>query len=564
VEKRAAEPRLENHWEWGLSPAAGEIQWPWGFVNHDGTAGTGFYDLRAGQLDFLDQHILRLPYLVSPPNPRVLVIGVGGGRDIITALRFGASHVTGVELDPVTVEIIRDDPFGITQGFFRRPNISLVSGEGRHFVKRTRERFDLIQLTGVDTLSAQTSGAYVLAENYLYTVEAFRDYLDHLNPGGVLSITTGHLDDENPNSAGRMISVAQQALRERGVARPEDRIALIPSRNLYADVLIKPEAFDAAQVQRLADAAQQLGFTPLLLPGRASHPVFAALASATGDEREALLAGQKYVLAATTDDSPFFFRNYRWSQVFNADPITPVHSTALGQIVLVLLLVSLSVLGSVFVLGPLLVFRRKGIAGGGRQPVAILLYFLAVGVGFMLFEISLMQRFVLYLGYPTYSLTVTLASLLVFLGCGSFLSRRWVGHERVVLPMAVVAIAVMVVFYSQLLPLIQAATLGMPLAIRIVLSVAMLAPLGLVMGIFFPLGIRRAAEVHEDLVPWAWGINGCASVTATVLAVMLAMSQGFMRVWILSVAIYAVGVAAFLLAGSSPVSTPARSAPRDV
>lgn len=555
LEKRAAEPRLENRWEWGLSPTAGEIQWPWGFVSHDGTAGTGFYDLRAGQLDFLDQHILRLPYLVAPPSPRVLVIGVGGGRDIITALRYGASHVTGVELDPITVEIIRDDPFGITDGFFRQPAISLIAGEGRHFVKRTPERFDLIQLTGVDTLSAQTSGAYVLAENYLYTVEAFHDYLDHLNPGGVLSITTGHLDNSNPNSAGRMVSVAQQALRERGVERPQDQIAFIPSRNLYADVLIKPEAFDPAQVQRLADAAQQLQFAPLLLLGRASHPVFSALASATGEEREALLAGQKYVLTATTDDSPFFFRNYRWTQLFNADPIGPAHTTALGQIVLVLLLLSLSVLGAVFVLGPLLVFRRRGIAGDGRQPVAILLYFLAIGTGFMLFEISLMQRFVLYLGYPTYSLTVILASLLVSLGYGSFLSRRWVGREHVVLPMAVVAIAALVVFYSKLLPLIQTATLGMPLANRIVLSVAMLAPLGLVLGMFFPLGIRRAAEVHEDLVPWAWGINGCASVTATVLAVVLAMSHGFMRVWILSVVIYAFGVAAFLFAGRSPTPT---------
>lgn len=541
-------PRLTNALEWGLSSKAPEtIQRSWGFVHHDGAAGTSLYDLRAGRLDYLDMHILRMPYLVAPATPRVLVIGVGGGRDIVTAVRYGASHVTGVELDPVTIDLIRGDPFDISQGFFRQPSVTLVAGEGRHFVHATKERFDLIQLTGVDTLSAQSSGAYVLAENFLYTTEAFQDYLDHLTPTGVLSVVTGHLVDHSPNAAGRMVSVAQQALRERGVERPQNHIAVIRSDNLFADVMVKVEPFRPGEVELLASQAGRLGFTPLTLPGRAGHPVFDGLASTTGAERDALLSNLEYLVDATTDDSPFFFRFYRWTDLFRTDPITPDHTTALGQIILVLLLGSLSVLGAVLVLGPLMVFRRRGVAGG--QPAAILLYFLAIGFGFMLFEISLMQRFVLFLGYPTYSLTVTLSSLLVFLGCGSFLSRRWVGHERTVLPLAVLAVALLALFYMKGLPAIQAQTLGAPLTIRVLLTVAMLAPLGLVLGMFFPLGIRRAAEIHEDLVPWAWAVNGCASVTATVLTVMLAMSFGFALVWTLSVAVYAIGVAIFLIAG---------------
>jgi spermidine synthase len=533
--------------EWGISAVApGNIQPYWGFVTHDATAGTPVYDLREGRLDFLDHHTLRMPYLVVPSAPRVLVIGVGGGRDIITADRYGASHVTGVELDPVTVELVHDDPFGVSEGLFQSDRVDLIAGEGRSFVRRTEERFDLIQITGVDTLAAQSSGAYVLAENYLYTVEAFSDYLDRLTPDGMLCVTTGHLYDNEPNATGRMVSVAREALLRRGIEQPGRHIAVVTSRRLFANVMVRPTPFTAAQTAALAAEAKRLQFAVLWLPGMPSNAVFTGLATATGAERERLLAEAKYVLTPTTDDSPFFFRLFRWSEL-DIDPISPVHTTALGQIVLALLLISLTVLSVLLILAPLLVFRRRGIQLGSARPFGILVYFLAIGTGFMLFEISLMQRFVLFLGYPTYSLSVTLASLLVFLGMGSWLSRRWIGRERVVLPLGVVGIAILALFYMRGLPAIQDATLGAPLMARVALTVAVLAPLGLLLGMFFPLGIRFAAAEHEDLVAWAWGINGCASVTGTVLTVMLAMSFGFTRVWLLSLLVYAAGVAALLV-----------------
>ncbi len=204
-------------------------------------------------------------------------------------------------------------------------------------------------------------------------------------------------------------------------------------------------------------------------------------------------------------------------------------------------------LGALFILAPLLAFNRRGIAGGGAARTGVLLYFLSIGLGFMLFEISLIQRFILFLGHPTYSLTVTLGSLLISLGCGSYLSRPWVGRERIALPMAVLGIGLLTLFYMQGLPVVQGWFLGSHIAVRAAVTALVLAPLGLVMGLFFPLGIRRAASIHEDLVPWAWGINGCASVTGGVLSVILAMSYGFVAVWIFSLVIYACGAAAFLV-----------------
>jgi hypothetical protein len=551
VERRADTPPLTNLAEWGLSMGVKyQAQPVQAFVTHDGTAGTPIYDLRQGHLDFLDDHILKLPYRIAVPHPRVLIIGVGGGRDVVTAVRFGASHVKGIELDPITIDLIRNTFGRFSDGVFSRPEVELVAGEGRHFIERDRERYDLIQITGVDTLAAQTSGAYVLAENYLYTSEAFQAYLDHLSPDGVLSIAIGEWNPDEPQASGRMLLVARKALLDRGTTDPEAHIALISSRHLLSDVLVKPKGFAPAEVSVLESESRRLEFSPLLLPGTPGHPIYRALMRETGQARAALLARLPYVLEPVTDNSPFFFRFFRWADLLKQTDFGPAHTTALGQLVLLVLLVSLVVLSALFIVGPLVFFRRR--LSIDRRTLGILAYFVALGLGFMLLEISLMQRLVLYLGYPTYALSVVLFSLLIFLGVGSYLSRRWVGKERSALPVALLCLFVLVLFYRTGLPAVERATLGAPLAARIALTLAMLAPLGLILGMFFPLGIRRAETIHPDLVPWAWGINGCASVTASVFAVITAMGYGFGAVWLLALATYALGILAFLTLTGAP------------
>jgi SAM-dependent methyltransferase len=513
-------------------------------INHDASAGAPLYDLRQGRLDHLDHHVLRVPYLVANPRPRVLVIGVGAGRDVVTALRFGSPHVTALELDPSTAQIVKSEMNDVLMGLFHRPDVELIAGEGRHFVRTTEERFDLIQLTGVDTLAAAFSGAYVLAENYLYTVEAVHDYLDRLRPGGVLSFATGDYNPADPKATGRMVSVARQALLERGFEHPERHMAVIDSGSLLMEIMIKESGFSPKDVGALFSNAYELGFTARLLPTGVGVPPHLDLATATGPARKKLLETLRYDLSPTTDNRPFFFAYYRFSDLFGKDVLGPEHTTAMGQLVLVLLGAVLTLLGGVFILGPLLQGRLPEVPR--RAALSVLAYFLSIGLGFMLFEISLMQRFVLFLGHPTYSLSITLASLLASLGLGSFLSRRWRGNERRALRYGVIGLVVLAAFYALILPLIQASLLKSPFAVRALVSVLLLCPLGLVAGMFFPLGIAAAARIDARLVAWAWGINGCASVTGTVLAVLLAMSYGFQAVWMLSVVIYAAGTAALL------------------
>lgn len=546
VKRGSDSPPLTNASEWGLSPAYdGEAQHAWGFLTHDASAGAPIYDLREGNAEFLDHHILRLPYLVATPEPRVLVIGVGGGRDLITARRYGASHVTGVELDPVTVSLIRDDLSRLHAGAFAPPAVELHAGEGRHFIARSTERYDVIQITGVDTLAAQASGAYVLAENYLYTEEAFHGYLDHLAPRGILSMGLGELVPEQPQSLGRMVLIARKALQGRGIAHPEQHLIAVTSNFIQVGLLVRLEPFEVSEVDHVVQEIAAPRFTPLLLPGRKGHPVYDALMTSTGSARTALFDRLPYLIQPVTDEQPFFFRFFRWGDLLSTSDFGAVHTTALGQLVLLVLLVSLTVLGAVFILLPLAFFLRGAVASS-RSAVLVLVYFLSIGLGFMMLEISLMQRFVLFLGYPTFALSVVLLSLLGSLGAGSFLSKRWVGRERRALPLALLFVACIVVLYKTALPGVLDRTIGMSLPLRIALTIALLAPLGTTLGVFFPLGIRRAAEIHPDLVPWAWGVNGCASVVASVASIILAMELGFVAVWVSSLAIYAVGVAAFL------------------
>jgi spermidine synthase len=548
---------------WGLSPTAQSAQPLWGLVMHDGSAGTPVYDLREGRFSEVEDHILSYPYRIARERPRVLVIGVGGGRDILVARHHGARRVRGVELDPATLNLIQNVLAPQYGDFFHSPEIELVAGEGRHEARRSKERFDLIQLTGVDTVTAAASGAYVLAENYLYTVEAIEDFLSALEPRGILSYTVGHWDSQRPQVAGRILTVAAEALRARGATNPERHVALVNSRSMFVNLIVKNEPLLEAEVRRLRAEAERLEFEILALPD-GGHSLYGDLLRLEGSSLERHLDSLPYDVSPVWDDNPFFFAFYRARDLFAPDDLGPAHNTALGQLVLVLLLVAVAVLALLIIVAPL-ALRRGWRVVRGRRGLSLMGYFLAVGVGFMFFEVSLLQRFIIYLGYPTYSLSVVLFTLLVAMGVGSALSQRWVGRERQTIAICVVLVAAMALGFATLLQPLQDRTLGLPLVVRASITVALLTPLGIVLGHFFPLGIRRAGALDPDMVSWAWAINGSASVVATIAAVILAMSIGFTLVWAAAVAIYALGAVALWVSEADAnnrnvrVRTPSRS-----
>jgi hypothetical protein len=494
-----------------------------------------------------------------PPAPfHALVIGTGGGRDLLSALVFGATSVDGVEINPIIVnDVMRDKFRDYSGGIYDRPNVRVAVEDGRSFVRRSARQYDIIQASLVDTWAATAAGAYALSENSLYTVEAFDDYLDHLTDRGVLSVSRWVFDGL------RLISLAQEAGARRGW-NPADRLAIIQHENV-ATFLLKKTPFTPEETNLLAGAADDLGFAVIYLPGRPvrtfgdTRDDYVRLLQAP--DRHAFYRDYPLDVTPTTDDRPFFFnttrlRNHSFVapilRLFGVDVQRPANAGAWatgGLTALLVLLAISSFLIVLFILGPLAVTSRGALGEGWFRSLA---YFACLGGAFMLIEVALLQRFVLLLGHPVYSLTVTLFSLLLGTGLGSVMSRRV--HDNSLRRIAILAcgaVALVGVLWGNVLPWIVEAAIAWPLPLRILLAVALMTPAGMVMGIPLPAGVRLLAASQPQLVAWAWGMNGALSVLGAILAVFIAMHWGFAVTLLCGAAIYVVA-GALLMRWAAP------------
>jgi spermidine synthase len=534
---------------WGASPRYDGPGQHFRMIGYDGDSCASMYRWSGAreELDWLHHHVFEAPYLLTE-RPRVLVIGVGGGVDILTAIANDAASIVGVELNPITIALEQGPYAAYNGGILNRPEVTMVAAEGRHFLRSTADRYDLIEMNSIGTLSASSSAAYVLPESYLFTADAVSDYLSHLTPGGVFASATGDFNtpEWQPRHTLRLLSNVRRALARRGVQAPERHVAIVASAEGLAMVhtLVKAEPFTAEDMARLDAFVQTEGFEYWQRPDRRVDHAAALLLWGDDAEREAFYARQDLNLRATTDESPFFFNFYKWRTLWKrSGEMDAARTFTTGQIVLVLMLAQSVVAAAVLVLAPLIA-RRGADLGSMPRRSGYVLYFVAVGLGFMLLEISFLQRFGLYLGYPTYTISVVLFSLLIFAGLGSLLSARIAPPYERALTAALAALVSLTMLYLLGLSVIFGATLGASLPVRIAIAVALLAPLGLLLGVFFPLGITLVSARSVHFVPWAWAITGCAGVVGTILAVMLAISWDFRVVTLLALAIYAAGVGA--------------------
>jgi hypothetical protein len=522
---------------WGLSGAYQGDTVRQKFITVDAAAITPINEWHGNmdELAFLNYTPASLAYRLID-RPRALIIGPGGGIDVLTALYNGAREITAVEINPLIVnELMRDRYREFSGGLYTDyEQVHVIVAEGRNFVARSDEVYDVIQLSQVDTWAAASSGAYSLSENYLYTVEAFHDYLDHLTPSGILTIGRWYL--EPPAQAMRLVTIGATVLSQRGVKDPSQHFVVVRAGDT-STLLMKQIPFTPEEIVRLREIIEPLYFTFLYAPGAPdSDPRFVAFFQAK--DKRAFYKSYPLDVTPTTDDRPFFFENYGW---------TNFGTFRSGKLTLTILFVQALILATAFILWPLWRFRRDGLQVPGVR--GFLIYFAALGIGFIFIELGLMQRFILFLGHPTYSISVVLFSVLIFSGLGSFLSNRWRERPYHGQRMAIPLLVGLTLIYTPSLPVALEAALPWPLAARVALSIAILAPLGLVMGMPFPLGIHLAHRVNIRLVPWAWGVNGFASVIGSILSIMLAQSYGFKVVLVLAVVIYIAGLLAIARVG---------------
>jgi hypothetical protein len=487
------------------------------------------------------------------PSSEVVVVGTGGGRDILSALVFDQRRITGVEINPSILELVNGRFGDFTGHLDRNPRVRFVNDEARSYLARMEDRVDIIQISLIDTWAATASGAFVLTENSLYTLEAWTRFLERLSPRGVLSVSRWYYADR-PGEVYRSAVLAVAALRRRGVTRPQDHFAIVraspPATAGAPDgigtILVSRDPLSAADLDTLETLAARLKFDIVQSPRTSVDDTFAAIASR--DRLPALLASYPLDISAPTDDSPFFFHMLRLRDVFDArrwqdQGIVSFNMKAVG--VLGVLLVTVVLMTTACIVVPLMRTRR-GTSLEGAAPY--LAYFVAIGLGFMLIEISQLQRLTIFLGHPSYSLSVVLFSLLVSSGLGSLSTARVTAPESAARRRLMLTIAIMAAF-GLLTPLVTHRFEASSTPIRIALSIALLFPIGFLMGMAFPLGMRLALRRAPLLAPWFWGVNGAASVCASVLAVVIAIGAGISAAFWTGTACYLGALAALTMTG---------------
>ncbi len=502
-----------------------------------------------------------VPALVNVLRPRgdYAIIGPGGGVDVQRAVGNGSPNVTGIEINPIIVnDIMRDRFADYTYHLYQLPEVHIHVSDGRSFIRNSRDQYDVVQMTLVDTWASTAAGAFALSENNLYTVEAFREYFEHLKPDGMIAITRWEFTQ--PREALRVVSQAMEALRQLGVQDSTQNFIVVSDGPLDVDgrpvlVLAKKSAF--TEEEQLAVLRHIKGATPdearlnlhvLYLPATGdrpgmAHPAFAGLIRS--QDARAFSADYAYNVTPVSDNAPFFFFTLKPEQVFrdlNQGGID--WKVNLGIAILGLLLIISIAAVTAFLVVPLALSRQ---ARSGRS--VRLLYFIAIGLGYILVEIAFIQRFVLFLGNPTYALTVVIFLMLLSSGAGSLLSRRWFRQPtRVAWAMAVIVIALLACVFA--LPWLLEALVGLPFVMKLLVSAAILMPLGVAMGMPFPSGLRALSHgeagggsgtTKHGALEWAWAMNAASSVLGSVLAMVIAIQFG------LNVTL-ACGAAAYVLA----------------
>ncbi|MDS4020773.1 MAG: SAM-dependent methyltransferase [Candidatus Competibacter sp.] len=526
------------------------------FTDGDGLTAINRFDGRWEPLAYLDFLTSALPYHLLE-RPQVLILGAGGGTDILQALALGTRIVDAVELNPQVVALAQER-FGAFSGRpYSLPGVRLHVGEARGFVEASADRFDLIQVALLDAFSAAAAGLHGLVESYLYTVEALRTYLDHLRPGGLLAIT--RWVTLPPRDALKLFATAVAALEAQGVPEPGARLVMIRGWKT-ATLLVKNGPFTPAEIAAVRAFCAARAFDPVWYPGMTpdvanrhnvlDRPYFYEGAAALlSDRRADFVDRYKFVIRPATDDRPYFFHFFRWDALPEILALKNRGGLSLlewGYPVVVATLAQAVILGFVLTLLPLWLFLRRE-AETGRGAGRVALYFAALGLAFMLVEIAFIQKFILFLSHPVYAVAVVLTAFLLFAGLGSRVAERFqtAGRSRRAVGLAAAAIAALALFYVLALPPIFRPLMGLADGVKVGLSVLLIAPLAIAMGMPFPLGLASVAARMPVLVPWAWALNGFASVVAAVLATVLAIHWGFTAVVIVAALLYLTAAARF-------------------
>jgi hypothetical protein len=516
----------------------------------DSTAGTVMtgYTGDEKETNFLRCDISNLVYHAKEGDnfDRAAVIGVGGGRDVLSALEFNVGKVTGIEINPTFLDLLKHKYADFSGHLYDNPHVGFANDEGRAWITRSGEDFDSIQISLIDTWAATAAGAFALSENSLYTTDAWDAFLDHLQPGGILSVSRWYAaENPQPLEMLRTTAIASQVLTDRGIENPRDHILIYegPPSNQYGftvgTILVSEKPFSGEVLDRVESTVDKYRFNRILTPDEAptEYP-FAELTEPGGPAKGVGMIEAD--ISPPTDNQPFFFQMADLGNLIHGTPANtqvfkPV--VVLASLAAAVLLLALICIG-----GPLIQIGRRT-THKGRVPYY--LYFCGIGLGFLMVEVSQLMRLSVFLGHPTYSLAVVLFTVLIFSGIGSMLVEKLVNLDNPSsLLRPIYGLLGLAVIFGYVTPRIIDAMSDETTPIRIAVAVGIMAPLGLLMGMPFSIGMRMASTDEGSPTAFLWGINGAMSVVASVFAMAIALFFGIAMTFI-------AGWFAYLLAAGS-------------
>ena len=502
----------------------------------DADAATGIANFDFNHLSSKDRFDLAyqgpgFPYLLRP-GAKTLVIGPGGGWDVSRALASGSHDVTGVEINPIIAEVIMRKRFPqYSNRLYFRPDVKIVVEDGRSFVRRSANRYQVLQATLVDTWASTAAGAFALSENNLYTTDAFVDYLKHLTDDGVMAFTRWGFVP--PRESLRVVSLADAALRRIGETDPATHVIVLRENLLQLNkwgaqdtILISRRPFTAADISRVQDAVVIAKSQLVYFPGTTANTPFRDLL--TSADRNVFYNGYAFDVRPVSDDRPFFFYTVQardlWNFVWHASRASADYKVN-NALPLLFGLVAVSIIATTVILSlpPIFLGSRLPRTEGSLRT---LLFFLCIGTGYILIQVALIQKFVLFLGHPTYALTVVIFSMLISSGAGSFVSKKLVGGAPSRLTLVLLVIFGAILLLAVIVTPVAEAGVALPFAMRVLLSVALISPVGFAMGMPFPTGLAMLERVMPASVRWAWAINAASSVMGSAAAMFLAIYLG--------------------------------------
>ncbi|NVL92725.1 MAG: class I SAM-dependent methyltransferase [Desulfobacterales bacterium] len=513
------------------------------FTDGDSLSPITRYDGKREPLAYLDYLSSALPYHLLE-KPKVLVLGAGGGTDVLMALYHQAKNIDAVELNPHIIDLIERVHAEFAGNLYQREDVKVHAAEARGFVAGSSERYDLIQISLLDSFSASASGGYALNETYLYTLEALKEYLHHLQPGGLLAITRWL--KMPPRDGLKLFATAVTALEKSGIDNPGQQLVLIRSWKTTT-LLVKNGRFTEEEIRAVGMFCEARSFDVAYYPGiRAMEAnrynvlekpyLYEGATALIGENRNDFLKRYKFYITPATDDRPYFFHFFKWGtlpEIFSLKGKGGLPLLEWTYPILIVTFLLAVVTSFVLILLPLWTLRRNGSSRRNRSRIAF--YFLSLGLAFLFIEIAFIQKFILFLSHPLYAVAVVLCAFLVFAGLGSGYSSQWTHRsqkfgqkkEGITIVLIVIGIAAIAFSYMILLPPLFHRWMPLPDVLKIPISIVLIAPLAFCMGMPFPLGLSRVAAAMPGFIPWAWGVNGCASVLSAILATMLAIHFGF-------------------------------------